>query len=321
MSFEASAKVTLIDLLACPSDHTFLELNGDHLICAQGHRFAMEQGMPIFAANPRRELTPGNMAPCQPADDREAAVDPFVNDWIVNTNGNLYWQARGKLKRYPIPQWPYAAGRGEIVVDIGCSWGRWSAAAARAGYRPIGVDVHVDALAAAGRVTRKLGLEADFVCADADRLPFRSKSVDIIFSYSVLQHLERAVVKRFFADAARVLKPGGTCLIQLPNRFGLLSLLQQMRRGFREAKAGTFEMRYWSAGEISEGLREAELRAIEIRTDGFFSQNPRASDRDLLSAKGRLIVTLSEAGRRASEILPLLTYFADSFWVEAKSVS
>jgi SAM-dependent methyltransferase len=320
MSFKASVKSPLIDLLACPSDQTLLELNGDHLICTQGHRFAVEQGVPIFAENPRRELTPGNMAPCRPADDAETVVDPFVNDWIVNTNGNLYWQARGRLKRYPIPHWPYVAGRGEVLVDIGCSWGRWSVAAARAGYRPIGVDVHVDALAAAGRVSRQLGFEADFVCADADRLPFRAKSVDVIFSYSVLQHLERAVVNKFFADAARVLKPGGVCLIQLPNRFGLVSLLQQMRRGFREAGSGTFEMRYWSPREIRGGLSDAGLGAAEIRTDGFFSQNPRASDKDLLSAKGRFIVSMSEAGRRASEILPVLTYFADSFWVEAKAV-
>jgi SAM-dependent methyltransferase/uncharacterized protein YbaR (Trm112 family) len=319
MTFE---EISLLETLACPFDHARLYPHEqDGLLCDEGHRFEVEQGIPIFALNARRESTPRNMAPCNVGIGAKSAVDPFVNDWIVNTNGNLYWSVRGKLSRYPIPKWPYLQGEGRVLLDIGCSWGRWSMAAARAGYRPIGVDVHLDALFAASRVTNQLGLASDFVCAGADSLPFRSKSVDVIFSYSVLQHLDRTMVKRFFADAARVLRPGGVCMVQLPNRFGLVSALQQTRRGFRDGRAGTFEMRYWSAREIRRALSEAGLTEARIRTDGFLSQNPRGSDKDLLSAAGKLIVSASELGRRASEIIPALTHVADSLWVESKAPS
>jgi hypothetical protein len=135
----------------------------------------------------------------------------------------------------------------------------------------------------------------------------------------VLQHLERSVVSGFFVEVRRVLKPGGVCFVQLPNRFGALSLLQQLRRGFREATKGTFEMRYWSHREISDVVRNAGLNSLEIRADGFLSQNPQKSDLDFLPARARWIVLLSEKGRRAAAIFPALTHFADSLWIHARA--
>jgi len=315
-SHTPAPEIGAIQLLGCPEDHSPLQLHQDILVCQDGHTFEFEQGIPILTKTPRHELIPGNMGPCEYQRDG-SLVDPFVNDWVVNTNGNLYWSVRGKLPRYPIPQWPLQVGDGKTVVDVGCSWGRWSIAAARAGYRPIGVDVHVDALAAAARVAKQLGAEADFVCGDADHLPFLPQSVDAVFSYSVLQHIERSVVFRFFAEVHRILKPGGVCLVQLPNRFGVFSLLQQLRRGFREAKTGSFEMRYWSRNQISDAVRNAGLNTPEICADGFLSQNPQSSDLDFLPANAKLIVSLSEKGRRASAVFPVLTHFADSLWIRA----
>ena len=315
----------LLKLLACPHDQTKLHVESDVLICERAHQFPFENGIPIFAESPRREPIPLNMGPCPHPDDgayvatRGEPIDPFVNDWIVNTNGNLYWPARGRLPRYPIPDWPFGRGDGKLLVDIGCSWGRWSIAAARAGFAPVGTDVHVDALAAAARVSRQLGARANFICCDAEHLPFPSRSVDFVFSYSVLQHLDKSKVRRIFQEISRVLQPGGVCRIQLPNAFGMLSITQQLRRGFREAKSGTFEMRYWTHANIRHALAQAGFSKIAIYTDGFFSQNPQLMDLDLLSPAGRLLVRTSAAGRRAANALPILTRVADSLWIEART--
>ncbi|MFZ0212370.1 MAG: methyltransferase domain-containing protein [Candidatus Acidiferrales bacterium] len=314
----------LLRFLACPLDHTPLRVENDSLVCENGHRFAIESGVPVFTNAPRREPVPLNMGPCLRAEggaNRDASVDPFVNDWIVNTNGNLYRRARGRLPRYPIPKWPFGEGGGKVLIDIGCSWGRWSIAAARAGYRPIGVDVHIDALVAATRVSRQLETSADFVCSDAERLPLQSRSVDCVFSYSVLQHLDRAKVLLILGEIARVLKPRGLCVIQLPNAFGALSILQQLKRGFRDARTGTFEMRYWPRNSIQQGLQAAGLQNVTIHADGFFSQNPQLSDLDLLSPAGKLIVLASYAGRKAADAVPILAHVADSLWIEAHAPS
>jgi len=311
----------LLKLLACPRDHAELRVENGAMVCPHGHQFAFEDGIPIFAENPRREPIPLNMGPCPRPGNAALGelIDPFVNDWIVNTNGNLYWRARGRLPRYPIPDWPFGPGKGRLMVDIGCSWGRWDIAAARAGFAPVGTDVHVDALAAAARVCRQLGAGADFICCDAEHLPLQSGCVDLVFSYSVLQHLDKAKVRRIFQEISRVLRPGGACQIQLPNAFGMLSIAQQIRRGFREAKSGTFEMRYWSHVAIRGALEQAGFSKVTIRTDGFFSQNPQLTDLDLLSPAGRLLVRASSAGRRAANALPILTRVADSLWIEARN--
>jgi len=310
----------LLRILACPEEHAPLRIEGDALACENGHRYAVENGVPVFTNTPRRERVPLNMGPCPRLESgakQGALIDPFVNDWIVNTNGNLYWRARGRLSRYPIAKWPFEEGNGRTLIDIGCSWGRWSIAAARAGFRPMGVDVHIDALEAAGRVSREIGSSADFVCCDAERLPLQDQSVDCVFSYSVLQHLDRAKVHAIFRNVAHILKPGGVCWIQLPNKFGMLSFLQQLKRGFREARPGTFEMRYWSRKAIVDLLSAAGLEDVTIRADGFFTQNPQLQDLDLLSPAGKLIVLASYAGRKIADAVPVFTRVADSLWVEA----
>lgn len=313
---------TVLPILACPLDRSALvAAGGDALVCGEGHRFPLEQGVPVFAEHPRREAAPLNMPPCPklPRDGASAQpIDAFVNDWIVNTNGNLYWRARGRLPRYPIPDWPFGRSHGGTLLDIGCSWGRWCIAAARAGFEPVGVDVHVNALAAAQRVSTQLGVTSTFACCDADVLPVQSRSIDCVFSYSVLQHIEKKKVRRVFGEIARVLKPRGRCVIQLPNTLGPLSIVQQLKRAFRDAKPGTFEMRYWSRQEIRESLGEAGLRDVQIHTDGFVSQNPQLADLDLLTPAGKLIVMASYAGRKASKAFPVLTRVADSLWIEAQ---
>jgi len=175
----------LLQILACPLDQTPLENKGEYLRCRNGHQFALEGGIPVFSEHPRRELVPHNMKAC----DRKRAlpqIDPFVDDWIVNTNGNLYWNVRGKLPRYPIPKWPWVAGQGKTLLDIGCGWGRWTMASALSGFRSIGLDVHLDALAAARRVTNQMGIATDYVCSEANHLPFLPSSIDVVYSYSVL---------------------------------------------------------------------------------------------------------------------------------------
>lgn len=72
------------------------------------------------------------------------------------------------------------------------------------GFRPVGVDVHLDALLAAVRVSRQLGAQANFVCADAGRLPIKPASADEAFSYSVLQYMDKAKAPGVFREASRI---------------------------------------------------------------------------------------------------------------------
>lgn len=313
-----STKALPVGVLWCPLHERDVTRADSRLICAARHEIPIENGVPIFAGQPRREPKPLNMPPLTPQSS-PGAVDEFVDDWIVNTNGNLYWRVRGGLPRYPIPRWPARMPEkpGEVLVDIGCSWGRWTIAAARAGYAVWGVDVHLDALWAAQRVARDLGTSADFACCDAARLPFRPQSIDFVFSYSVLQHLQKQIVRDALKGIARILRPGGTCFVQLPNAIGFMSILRQARRGFREAAPGTFEMRYWKRNEIERAFHDAGFGALHFRPEGFFLQNTQREDVDLLSATGAVAVRASCKLRDLANRIPLAARVADSLWIEA----
>ncbi len=240
-----------------------------------------------------------------------APVDAHVRRFLVKTHGNLYQGVQ--LTRYPIPDLRLGPGEGRTLLDLGSNWGRWTIAAARAGYRATGVDPSAKAIAAARRVAAQLGAQADYVVGDARELPFPDASFDVVHSYSVLQHLGKQDVRLVAAEVARVLAPGGLAWIEMPNAAGLLNLTRRAARGFAEG-AGA-DVRYWTRAELLEtfGL----IGPVELIADGFLTINPQLADLDLLRPRHRLVVRLSDRLRRASLRVPYLVRLADSLIVRA----
>ncbi len=65
----------------------------------------------------------------------------------------------------------------------------------------------------------RLGLEVQTTPADAERLPFKDASFDLVLGHAVLHHIPDPA--RAFAEFARVLAPGGTLLFAgEPSRYG-----------------------------------------------------------------------------------------------------
>ena len=300
--------------VACPRDHLPLARDDGRLRCPDGHDFPCPGGIPVLLlpeAVPTQEGYWAGQPEVVPADElpdpQPGTVDPYVRTILHGTCGNLY-ASLDKLERYPIPDLPLPDGRGTSFLELGSNWGRWCIAAARRGYRPTGIDPSLGAVRAARRVARQLRVEAEYVVADARHLPFADASVDVVFSYSVLQHLDPGDVRTAVAESARVLRPGGRSVHQLPNAYGLLNAYRQGRRGFRRASA--FEVRYWRPSEL-RALGEELVGPTRLEVDGFFSLNAQSSDADLLRASGRAVVRASSVLRCVRPLRP----FADSIWV------
>jgi SAM-dependent methyltransferase len=229
----------------------------------------------------------------------------------------MYESLIGNLSTYPIPDISLPHGRGEFLLDVGCNWGRWTIAAAKRGYRAVGMDPNPEAVLAARRVARQLGVEALFVVGDARYLPFQADTFDVVYSYSVLQHLPKSEAKAGIAAAGRVLKKGGLCKIEMPNAVGLRCLYHQTRRGFREAR--DFEVRYWTPGELKATFAKL-VGPSRLEVDGYFSINPQTTDLPALPWKFRALVRASEFLRKLSRKLPWLSLMADSLFACATKI-
>lgn len=307
----------VLSSLACPRDHGTLQHRTNTLTCTAGHSYAVRDGIPILLLDDVEHTHEAALHALHGDDEPDASapdggIDPFVQQAIGATGGYLYAGLVGRLSEYPIPELRLPAGDGRTFIDVGCSWGRWTIAAARRGYRALGIDPSLVGVRAARRVARQLGIEASFLVADARYLPFRSRSCDVVFSYSVLQHFAKADVRKALEQIRRILTPEGQSLIQLPNAFGPRSVYHQLKRGLREPRR--FEVRYWTVGELRRTF-EALIGPTEITVDGFFSLNPQAADLHLLPARARAVVRASEALRRLTRPLPALKYLADSLYV------
>ena len=73
-----------------------------------------------------------------------------------------------------------------IVLDVGCGQGLFLQRIFANSTLRVGIDFSLGMLAGAKKVT---GFVADFLCADADHLPFREQVFDSVFSFTLLQNM------------------------------------------------------------------------------------------------------------------------------------
>ncbi len=333
-----------LDNLVCPRDHNRLEAVSDKLACAEGHAYPVVDGVPVMLLDDQSQtiaaaektleqaagLSDQNQMPelyleslsiseiqkkgiAQLARNGDCKIDPVVAYMIGATNGNLYSHMIGKLESYPIPELRLPPGDGQLFLDVGCNWGRWSVAAAQKGYNVVGIDPQLGAVMAARRVSRDLGLSNKYVVADARYLPFAASSFDKVFSYSVLQHLSKENVETAVSEIARALKPEGLSLVQMPTPFGVRTLYNQARRRFREAYG--FEVRFWTIPSLRRLF--SRIGKTRISVDCYFGTGIQTSDQHLMPAKLKMVIAASEALRKASRFARPLIYVADSVYVHS----
>lgn len=335
------------NLLRCPSSAEPLIQQGDALRTSQGLSYPIVQGIPVLlaptdtptlwvatasrqqaCANPSDpwQLDTIGLSPRELAELKHRVqehlrtpepIDPVVSFLIGATNGHLYDQLRGQLRSLPIPALRLPRARGnELLLDVGCNWGRWSIAAARAGYRVIGIDPSLGAVLAGQRLAKAMGLDQriQFVCADALQLPLAASSVDQVFSYSVLQHFSRDDFARALQQLAVVSKPGARLLIQMPNRYGLRSIFHIAKRRCQEPSG--FDVRYYSPNQLKQQVSRT-FGPARLEVDGFFGLGIQPSDLPLMTGPKRLVIHASEALRQLSHKLPPLKFVADSLYLRA----
>jgi ubiquinone/menaquinone biosynthesis C-methylase UbiE len=142
---------------------------------------------------------------------------------------------------------------GETVLDIGCGTGTLALAAAeRVGVngRVIGVDPAAQLVARARKKAARLELRPEFHESGIEALPLPDASIDVALGTFMMHHVPSELVRRGFAEVARVTKPGG--------RFLLIDFERAEHAAHGHAQEGSFGIQ-----DVPERMREAGLEARE----------------------------------------------------------
>lgn len=108
------------------------------------------------------------------------------------------------------------------ILDVGCGHGAFLYFLSKAGYTDAhGIDTSAEQIAKA----RDLGITT------AERRPayeylrhLPDARLDVVLLFDILEHLEKQELFDMLDEVHRVLRPGGTCLIHVPNGEGIFGM-------------------------------------------------------------------------------------------------
>jgi 2-polyprenyl-6-hydroxyphenyl methylase/3-demethylubiquinone-9 3-methyltransferase len=143
-----------------------------------------------------------------------AQYDALSGEWWRPTGvfAMLHWLAAARARLVPEADRP-----GEVLVDLGCGAGLLAPHVAAKGYRHVGVDLVASALAQAAEHRVRP------VRADVTRLPLRDGCAAVVSAGELLEHVTD--LPGAVAEACRILRPGGTLVLDTLNATRLARLL------------------------------------------------------------------------------------------------
>lgn len=147
------------------------------------------------------------------------------------------------------------AGGDPRVLDAGCGAGRMSRYLGERGCRVTGIDVSPGMVAMARRD------HPDLVCAvgSVSQLPYPDDQfAGVLLWYSII-HTPPGDVSRLFAEAARVLRPGGHLLVGFQSGEGTRDVSGAYRRFGHEIR---LERHCYTAGQVASHAEAVGLREV-----------------------------------------------------------
>ncbi|MDD4856786.1 MAG: class I SAM-dependent methyltransferase [Candidatus Krumholzibacteria bacterium] len=172
----------------------------------------------------------------------------------------------------------------KLVLEVGAGSGRDGVLLAEKGACVVSLDYSLSSLRLIKGRSSGSGTLA-VCCGDAFALPFADGTFDVVFHQGLLEHFRNP--DDLIAENARVLKPGGVILVDVPQRYHYYTAIKHLAIAMRVWFAG-WEREY-SVGELERMLRAHSFSIVASYGEWF---NPpmwyRMLRRGLVSAGVKL---------------------------------
>lgn len=116
------------------------------------------------------------------------------------------------------------------LLELGCGTGHWTKYFVDQGFEVTGIDNSEAMLTKA----REKKLNANFLTADSEKLPFENSSFDVIASITMIEFVENQ--DEVFNEIYRVLKPKGWLIMGCLNKKSILAKNKDQSETFKNAK-------------------------------------------------------------------------------------
>jgi SAM-dependent methyltransferase/uncharacterized protein YbaR (Trm112 family) len=192
----------LLDLLVCPHDTGALSLNGDGLTCAEGHRFAIRDGVP--------RMTPEESGPLG---DHAGTFDSFSAKWSRVDSAEVQQRFEAQYAWY-VERFGFGDEDGlraflsdkQTVLEAGTGLGGDAARFARlSNATVVGLDLSESIVTAQREFGGAENLH--YIQADLLRPPLRAGRFDFVSADQVVHHTPDAAAA--VRSLARLVAPGG----------------------------------------------------------------------------------------------------------------
>jgi ubiquinone/menaquinone biosynthesis C-methylase UbiE len=199
---------------------------------------------------------------------------------------------------------------GDRCLDVGVATGLIALPLARTVRTVHGLDLSAAMVQQCVRNIRESGAANVHVCqASATALPYPDAAFDLAFSFSTLLLVPES--GRAYAEIARVLRPGGTAVLDITGRYNISQLY--WRRYYR--REGHWGLHAYSLGGIRRALAAVGLRLREVHASGATDQWKYVPGLRKISALERLFHARSSGPDLDHRLSNLLKPFAARWYL------
>jgi ubiquinone/menaquinone biosynthesis C-methylase UbiE len=148
------------------------------------------------------------------------------------------------------------------ILDLGCGVGNFTSRLLSLGFTVIGCDLSLSLI----NVNKQKNREANFICGDAEFLPFSDSSFDTILITFLLHHFKKH--DNILFEIYRVLKWGGVVLCAEPNSWNPVSWYRHNTKSGRKKYFDSINEKIFSSVYLLKLFRK-KFHILDFKTINF----------------------------------------------------